>query len=60
MKSLFDDLAVTSDEIVDAAETAPINPSNGTNYWLIAVVLLALACLLLLVTIGVNYYMKRG
>ena len=32
MKSLVDDLAVTSDEIVNAAETTPINPSNGTNY----------------------------
>ena len=39
MKSLVDHLVVTCDEIEDIPKIASINPSNGINYWLIAVVL---------------------
>ena len=45
---------VTSAEIVDAPESASINPSDGIKYWLIAV-LLAFACQLLLLVIAVKY-----
>ena len=55
MKSLVDDLVVTCDRIADTPKSAVINPSDGINYWLIAVVLLSVACLLLLVVIVVNY-----
>ena len=51
MKNLVDDLVVTCDEIEDTPESAVINPSNGTNYWLITVALLVIACLLLLANI---------
>ena len=58
MKSLADDLVVSCDEIVDTPETALINSSGGINHGLIAVVLLATACLLLLMVMVVKYYMK--
>ena len=60
MKSLFDDLAVTCDEIEDTQESVVVNTSKRINYWLIVVVLFAIACLLSLVTIVVKYCMKRG
>ena len=53
MKSLVDEIVVTFDEI---AVTALIVPNGKTNYWH---VLLATACLPLLVIININYYMKR-
>ena len=53
-------MVVTCDEIEDTQKTVVVNPSNGIDYRLIVVVLLAIACLLLLVAIDVNYYMKRG
>ena len=58
IKSHVYDLIVAWDEIEGIAESALINPSNEINYWLIAVVLLTIACLLLLVAIFVKYYMK--
>ena len=58
MKSLADDVVVTYDEIVDTPKSAVINPSDGINYWLIAVILLAMGCLLFLVFIVVKYYMR--
>ena len=48
-----DDLVVTCDEIEDIPKSVLINPGNGLSYWFIAAVLLAFACLLLLVTIVV-------
>ena len=45
IKSLVDDLVVAYDKIEDNPESASINPSKGISYWLIAVVLLAKACL---------------
>ena len=60
MKSLVDGLLVTSAEIiVDAPESAPINPSDGIKYWFIAVVLLTFVCKLLLLVIDVKYCMKH-
>lgn len=52
IKSLFDDLGVICDEIVDTPESASINSNDGMNYWLIAVIPLSIACLLLLVVIS--------
>ena len=49
MKSLADNVLVIWDEVVDTTESAVISPWDGINYWLIAVILLALECLLLLV-----------
>ena len=51
MKSLIDDLLVPYDVIADTQESAQINPSDGINYDLIAVVLISLAGLLLFVVI---------
>ena len=59
MKSIFDDLVVTCDEIINTPETISISLSGGINYWLIAVVLLAIACLLLLVVV-VKFNIKHG
>ena len=42
-------------ETVDTPETKSINYSDRTNYWLIATVLLAIACFLLLVVTVVKY-----
>ena len=50
---LDEDLVVTCDEIDDIPKSVSINPGNGLSYWFIAAVLLAFACLLLLVTIVV-------
>ena len=58
VKSLVDDLVVTCDQFENIPESAVINPSNGINYWLLAVVLLAITCILLLVVKIVKYYMK--
>ena len=46
MTSRVDDLVVTCDEIWDTLNSTPINLSDETNYWLIAVVLLATTCYL--------------
>ena len=59
MKNLADDLVVICDEIVDTPESAPINPSDGINYWFIVAVLLVMTYLLLLVIIAVKHNMKR-
>ena len=58
MKSLTDDLAVMRDETKDTPEATSINPNGKANYWLRNVVILAIACLLLLVAIVVKYYMN--
>ena len=55
MKSLVDDVAVPFNEIYNTRNSAVINPSDGINYLLIVAVILAISCLLLLVTIVVNY-----
>ena len=60
MKNLVNDLVVTRNETTDTPEIGPINHSNGVNYWLIDVILLAIACLLLLMATVVKYYIKRG
>ena len=54
-----DDDVVTCDEREHTPESVVINPGNGTNHWLVAIVLLAITCLLLLVAIVVKCYMKR-
>ena len=54
-----DNLVVMRDEIVDISENTSINQSiNKTNYWLIVVVLLSIACSLWLVVINVKYFMR--
>ena len=58
MKSLTDHLIVSCDETEDTPETTSINRNDKTNYRLLTVILLAIACLLLLVAI-VKYNMKR-
>lgn len=60
MYSLVNDLVVICDETEDIPNSSSINLSNKISYWLIAVVLLATLCLLLLVTIFVKWYVKRG
>lgn len=55
MKSLPDNLIVTCHAIVDTSKSAPINPSDGISYWLIAASLV-----LLLVIIVFKYCMKHG
>ena len=59
---MADNLVVTwdCDETEHIPESASINSSNGTDYLLISVILLAIACLLLLVIMVVKYYMERG
>ena len=49
MKSLVDDAVVTCGEIQDTPRSVIIIPSDEINYWLNAVFLLAIVCLLLLV-----------
>ena len=51
-------VVVTCDEIIHTPENISINPNDKANYWLIAVVLLAIACLLCLVIIVVKYCIK--
>ena len=58
MNDLIDDLIVTCDMIVDTQNCIVINLSNGINYLLNAVVLLANACLTLLAAILVKHCMK--
>ena len=60
MKVLIDDLVVKCNETEDIPERASINPSNGISYWLIAVVLLPIKCVLSPDTIIVEYCMKCG
>ena len=55
MKS-FDNLIVTFDKSKNTLENAGISPSNGINYRLIAVILLAISCL---IVGGHGCYMKR-
>ena len=57
-QSFVDDLVVTYDEIVKISEKTSINPNGKTNYWFIAVVLLAVTCQPLLMVIFVKC-MKR-
>ena len=52
-----DYVVITSDKIVDTPTSVAINPNDGTNYWLIAVVW-AIVYLPLLVFIG-KYRIKR-
>ena len=51
---------LTCDEIVNTSETTSVRLENKINYWLHYVVLLATACLLLLIITVVQYCMKRG
>ena len=44
MESIVHDLVVTCDKIEDTSKSASIIPSNGINYLLNAVILLAIAC----------------
>ena len=60
IKILVNKQVVTCNEIVDTQENVQINHIDGTNYWLIAAVLLLIACLLLFVPILVKCGMKRG
>ena len=53
-------VVATCHEAADTPESTPVNPSDGTNYWLIAVALLSIACLLLLVVIAFKYDTKCG
>lgn len=52
MKSLAYDPVVTCDEIMDTTETASIDSNHNPNCWVIAVVHLAITCLLLLLVIN--------
>ena len=60
MKSLAYDPVVSSDEIMDTTETASIDSNHNPIYWVIAVVHLAITCLLLLLVITVKHHTKRG
>ena len=60
MKRLADNLVVACDKTEDTPESAVISPSNGINSCLIHVVLLSMACLLLMLSVVVKYFMKRG
>ena len=56
MKSvLIDDLVVTCDGTEITPESAAINSCNGRSYWVIAAVVLAIACLPLLLVSAVKY-----
>lgn len=57
-KNLVDDIE-TCNEIANTPETTPIISYGKTNHWLIAIILLAITCLLLLAVIVVKYYMKH-
>lgn len=57
-KSFVDDVVVTWDETEETSESAAINPGNRTDYWLVAITLLVIACLLLLMAIvAMDYYL---
>ena len=58
MKSIVDDILVTCDEIVDTPKSTPVNPSDGLDYWIVPVVILAIAVLLLFVPIVVTLHEK--
>ena len=60
MKSLAYDPVVSCDEIMDTTETASIDSNHNPNCWVIAVVHLAITCLLLLLVITVKHHTKRG
>ena len=55
IKSLADDLVVTCDEIADTPNSVVFNPSNGINYWIIAV---SIYNRVFIIT-GIKYYIKR-
>lgn len=57
MASIANDLVVTCDKTEDIPESTSIFPSKEQIF---SVFLLPIACLLLLVTIVVKYYIKRG
>ena len=65
--SLVDDLVVMCDEIEDmvenlnyvAPEATLINSNYKTSCWVIAVVLLAIACSLLVLVIVIKHYMRQ-
>lgn len=57
-KNLVDDIE-TCNEIASTPESTSIISYGKTNYWLIAIILLAITCLLLLAAIVVKYYMKH-
>ena len=59
-ESLIDDALFTCDDIVDTPETISINPGDKTNYWILDILLVAIACLILVVVIVVKYYMNAG
>lgn len=59
MKILAYDPVVTCIEIMDTTETASIDSNHNPNCWVIAVVHLAITCLLLLLVITVKYHIKR-
>ena len=44
---------------VDTVKSIVTNPSNRKYYWLIAVVLLSIACFLLVVVVIIKYCVKR-
>ena len=60
MKSLAYDPVVSCDEIMDTTETASIDSNHNPIYWVIAVVHIAITCLLLLLVITVKHHTKRG
>ena len=60
IKILVANLEVKCHEIDDIPDSPSINPSNGINYWVIGVILLAIACFLLLLTIVVKHHMQCG
>ena len=60
MESLAYDPVVSCDEIMDTTETASIDSNHNPIYWVIAVVHLAITCLLLLLVITVKHHTKRG
>ena len=57
MASIANDLVVTCDKTEDIPESTSIFPSKEQ---IISVFLLPIPCLLLLGTIAVKYYIKRG
>ena len=59
MKSLADDLEVKNERLKRHEKVQLINSSKGIDYWLFAVVLLSIVCLLFLVTVVVKYMKCR-
>lgn len=44
IRSLVNNVVATCGKIVERPKKAPTNPSDGINYWLIAVALLRITC----------------